>query len=75
MMSNYVDILLTAREKLIAQRRDLAASLAGDYQRGHTDERRAQFIEVQLTVEAIDRAVDDERAAYGTEAAGCETRM
>ena len=60
---DHIDMLLIAREKLVAQRRELAASLASDYQRGHTDERRAQFIEVQLALEAIDRALNDERSA------------
>ena len=56
-----VDALIRAREKLIEQRRNLAASLGGDYQRGHTDDRRSQFIEVQQTLEAVDRAIEDER--------------
>jgi hypothetical protein len=59
--SDPVDALLRAREKLVEQRRDLAASLGAEYQRGHTDVRRAQFIEVQKTIEAIDRAIEDER--------------
>lgn len=56
-----VDTLLTARAQLIEQRRNLAASLGEDYQRGHTDVRRSQFIEVQQLIEAIDRAIEDER--------------
>ena len=56
-----VAALLRAREKPVEQRRDLAASLGEEYQRGHTDARRAQFIEVQQAFEAIDRALEDER--------------
>ena len=56
-----VGTLLTARGKLLEQRRKLAASLGEDYQRGHTDVRRSQFIEVQQLIEAIDRAIEDER--------------
>ena len=56
-----VEALLRAREKLVEQRRDLAGSLGEEYQRGHTDVRRAQFIEVQQALEAIDRAIEDER--------------
>jgi hypothetical protein len=59
--SDPVQALLRARQKLIEQRRDLAASLGEEYQRGHTDVRRAQFIEVQQALEAIDRAIADEQ--------------
>ena len=59
--SDPIQALLRAREKLTEQRRELALSLGDELQRGHTDVRRAQFIELQQTLEAIDHAIEDER--------------
>ena len=58
---DHVAALLRAREKLVQQRRSLATSLGGDQQRGHIDDRRFQFIEVQQALDAMDHAIDDER--------------
>jgi hypothetical protein len=54
-----------AREKLLSERRELAADLAKPYQRGD-GEKRERFMVVQSMIEAIDRAVaDEERIATG----------
>ena len=61
MADDHVAALLRAREKLVRQRRSLATSLGEDQHRGHIDDRRSQFIEVQQTLEAVYRAIDDEQ--------------
>ena len=57
-----------AREKLLVERRELAAELTKPYQRGD-GEKRERFIVVQSMIEAIDRAIaDEERMARGERA-------
>jgi hypothetical protein len=58
--------LLTAREKLIEERRALAVTIALGYRRRRTDdpqsnESRMAFIHVQNLIEAIDRAIAQEK--------------
>ena len=58
--------LLTAREKLIEERRALAVAIALGYRRRRTDdpqsnESRVAFIDVQNLIEAIDRAITHEK--------------
>ena len=54
-----------AREKLLAERRELAADLTKPYQRGDS-EKRERFMVVQSVIEAVDRATaDEERLARG----------
>jgi hypothetical protein len=48
-----------AREKLLAERRELAADLTKPYQRGD-GEKRERFTVIQSMIEAIDRAALDE---------------
>ena len=67
MDNDHVAALLRAREKLVLQRRSLATSLGNDQQRGHIDDRRSQFIEVQRALEAMDHAIDDERTLLGAQ--------
>jgi hypothetical protein len=66
MADDHVAALLRAREKLVRQRRSLATSLGEDQQRGHIDDRRSQFIELQQALEALDRAMDDEQTLTRT---------
>jgi hypothetical protein len=56
-----VETLMSAREKLVAQRRHLAAALAEGYKRGHTEKMTETFLTQQSAIEAIDRAIADER--------------
>jgi hypothetical protein len=58
--------LATAREKLIEERRALAVAIALGYRRRRTDdpqanEARTAFIDIQNLIEAIDRAIADEK--------------
>jgi hypothetical protein len=53
--------LATARESAVTQRRQLAVALGEPYKRGHTENMRDAFVAVQALIEAIDRAITDER--------------
>jgi hypothetical protein len=57
----YIERLAAARERLAADRRAIAAELAKPYDLGKTEEWRKSFVEIQTTIDAIDRAVSDER--------------
>jgi hypothetical protein len=50
-----------ARERLVEDRRQLAADLAKSFKRGD-EEKRALFTATQAAIEAIDRAIADEHA-------------
>ena len=60
MAEQYVEQLAAARERVVADRRELADELAKPYERGRY-EQWSRIIEVQATIDAIDRAVKDER--------------
>ena len=60
MAEDHVNELAAAREVLIADRRALALALAEPYKRDHSENMRKAFIDVQATIEAIDRAIRDE---------------
>jgi hypothetical protein len=64
MAEGHVKQLVAAREKLVADRRELAEALAKPFERGHTDS-RDKFVAVQMAIEAIDRALQDEQPAGG----------
>ncbi len=63
--------LITAREKLIEERRALAVAIALGYRRRRTDdpqtnEQREAFIAVQALIEAVDRAIVHEKSIEGS---------
>ena len=58
-----VKMLKRAREELRKQRRSLAEALAGGYKRGQTETHVELFTKIQAGIEAIGRAIDDERVA------------
>src|SRR5271166_4886750 len=60
MAEQYVEQLAAARERVVADRRGLAAEVAGPYERGRHEQWR-RMIEIQDTIDAIDRAITDER--------------
>jgi hypothetical protein len=62
MAQEHAKQLSAAREKLVAERRQLAETLAKPHERGQTDV-RAHFVAIQETIEAIDRALHDEQPA------------
>jgi hypothetical protein len=57
----FIKKLIEAREHEIEQRRYVAAELAEGYKRDHTEKMRAALISIQKTIEAIDRALQDEK--------------
>lgn len=68
-MSEQIDplkILTTARDKLVDERRALSVAMALGYRRrrtddNHTNEMRMGFVSIQDAIEAIDRAIADEK--------------
>ena len=54
----HVKTLITARERMIQDRRNLSEALACEYKSGHTERMRESFIISQNSIEAIDRAID-----------------
>jgi hypothetical protein len=61
MMSDYVKALAKAREQMVKARRDLAEGLSKPYDGRTTPGLRSGFIEVQNTIEQIDKAIVDEQ--------------
>ena len=59
--SEHVKELTDARDRVVAERRQIANGLAQEYKHGHSVEMRERFISIQSTIEAIDRAIADER--------------
>ena len=58
--SEHLKKLTDARDRVVAERRQIADALAREYKRGHSVEMRERFISIQNTIEAIDRAIADE---------------
>jgi hypothetical protein len=65
MSEEHTDNLKKARAQLIGARRTFAQVLAGAYERGKTEEVRERFVEIQAAIEAIDRAIEDEKRSQG----------
>ena len=59
--TDQIDKLRAARDQQVEARRQLAEALAAPYKGGHTENMRGAFLEVQATIEAIDRAIADEQ--------------
>jgi len=66
--SDPVRALISARDKLVEERRALAVAMALGYRRRRTDdghsnnEMRQTFIDIQQMIEAVDRAIEHENA-------------
>jgi hypothetical protein len=58
--NEHIEKLFAARLMMVKARREVADALATSFKRGHTESMRTQFIELQSTIEAIDRAIGDE---------------
>jgi hypothetical protein len=58
--NEHIKTLSVARERLVAERRDLARELAKPYVRQKTVECRERFITIQNLIGSIDRAIADE---------------
>jgi hypothetical protein len=46
---------------MVAERREVASALTEKYKRGHTDDMRELLVQIQATIDAIDRAIADEK--------------
>ncbi len=56
MAKEHIDALMSARDRLVESRRQLAVALGRPYQRADTETWRKEMIEVQTTIRAIDDA-------------------
>jgi hypothetical protein len=59
--NEHIKNLIAARDKEVTDRRDVAAAMAAQHQRGHAEDMREAIILIQNAIEAIDRAIADER--------------
>jgi hypothetical protein len=53
--------LVAARSRMVIERREVASALTEKYKRGHTDDMRELLVQIQATIDAIDRAIADEK--------------
>jgi hypothetical protein len=53
--------LVAARSRMVIERREVASALTEKYKRSHTDNMRELLVQIQSTIEAIDRAIADEK--------------
>ena len=60
-MSSPIEILQKAREQMVKARRDVAEVLARPYDPRTTPEARTSFMQIQATIDHIDRAIADEK--------------
>jgi hypothetical protein len=51
---------------LVEDRRAFAKIIAAPFEREKTVDARARFVELQATIEAIDRAIEDEEGGQGS---------
>jgi hypothetical protein len=66
--NEHLEKLRGARTQTVGGRREIAARLAEAYEEGETEELREWFVEIQATIEAIDRAIlDEEKLAHRTD--------
>jgi len=59
--NEHIEKLIAAREVVVTQRRSAAVALSEPYERGHAQDMKQAFMAAQATIEAIDRALADER--------------
>jgi hypothetical protein len=57
-MSERLDVLNKARERMIEDRDTHAKVLAAPFDRDKAERARAKFIEIQTLIDALDRAID-----------------
>jgi hypothetical protein len=63
----HIKKLVTARDRMIQDRRAHAEALASEYKGEHTEKMRDGFIAAQKAIEAIDRAIACESACNARE--------
>jgi hypothetical protein len=54
------ELLKKTRERLVEDRRDLAKIMAAPFEREKTHDARMRFVNMQVAIEAVDRAIKDE---------------
>jgi hypothetical protein len=59
--NEHVRKLTAARDRATKDRRELAKALSNPYKSGQTEQLREVFIVVQKMIEAVDRALEDEK--------------
>jgi hypothetical protein len=60
--NEHIQMLIAARENQVLERRKIVTILAEKFQRGHSAD---NFISVQSTIEALERAITHERVLAG----------
>jgi len=63
--NEHIRKLIAARDREVEQRRNIADALAKAYERGETERMREAFINIQKTIEAIERAIQHEKMLAG----------
>src|SRR5262249_32586910 len=58
--NEHIRKLIAARDREVEQRRNIADALARAYERGETERMREAFINIQNTIEAIERPTEQE---------------
>ena len=58
--NEHIAKLTAARSRMVTERRDIASALTEKYKRAHTNDMR-ELVQIQATIEAIDRAIADEK--------------
>ena len=61
---------LVAARSRSTERREVASALTEKYKRSHTDNMRELLVQIQATMEAIDRAIADEKNMANDTTAG-----
>ena len=61
---------LVAARSRSTERREVASALTEKYKRSHTDNMRELLVQIQATMEAIDRAIADEKNMANDRTAG-----
>jgi hypothetical protein len=59
--NEHIRTLIAAREREVAHRREVANGLVEKHQRGHVQDMREAIVQIQNAIEAIDRAIADEK--------------
>lgn len=59
--NEHLAMLVAARSRMITERREVVIALTEKYKRAHTDDMRELLVQIQATIDAIDRAIADEK--------------
>ena len=67
-MNERLAVLMKARERMIEDRDPFAKVLAGPLDRDRSERARTRFLELQILIEAIERAIKSEQQSADTTA-------